>query len=379
MPSYQLTLLPQRGDEPKFPRQALFSFLVNVAHLNTYVNGSETNYSMLVHTSGKKADHKTDWGVMQEALAALEDHSSARFAKYTESIWNLARNRYPDADPNALTGYVIKNISRNSIIILNSDRDFQKNGEAATHPSSLFTIVIGGNIVSRGVTFNNLLSMFFTRDVQHKIQQDTYIQRARMFGSRGDYLSHFELTIPSQLYADWQRCFFFHKLSLEAIVEGSGSPVWLGDARISAVASSSIDRSTVDLNRGEMSFPLFDFDPRMDEIAGATHSNADKIEALAGAIGERGFPPYLKRFILRTAPSLTQDLGIHSSSSIDNYKDDPDTDKAKIQRKKGFFGKSQRMSHPNATHHLKIFRNDAGKARLFYKYEGSVQFIQNQR
>ena len=60
-----------------------------------------------------------------------------------------------------------------------------------------------GNIVSRGVTFPNLLSMFFTRDVKHRLQQDTYIQRARMFGARGKYLKHFELTIPSQLYTDW--------------------------------------------------------------------------------------------------------------------------------------------------------------------------------
>ena len=72
-----------------------------------------------------------------------------------------------------------------------------------------------GNIVSRGVTFNNLLSMFFTRDVKHKLQQDIYIQRDRMFESRGNYLKYFELTIPKHLYLDWQRCFIFHRLSLE--------------------------------------------------------------------------------------------------------------------------------------------------------------------
>jgi hypothetical protein len=82
-------------------------------------------------------------------------------------IWTLAKDRYPDADTDKLTSYVVENVSRNAIIILNSDRDFARNGTAATKPSSLFTIVIGGNIVSRGVTFDNLLSMFFTRDVKH--------------------------------------------------------------------------------------------------------------------------------------------------------------------------------------------------------------------
>jgi len=97
---------------------------------------------------------------------------------------------------------------------MNSERDKNVDFKAATNPSALFTIVIGGNIVSRGVTFDNLLSMFFTRDSKHKIQQDTYIQRARMFGSRKAHIHYFELTIPDQLYADWHRCFVFHRLAL---------------------------------------------------------------------------------------------------------------------------------------------------------------------
>jgi len=185
---FQLTLLPDKGDDPKFARAALFRFLVNVAYLNEYNNESEENYSILIHTSGKKVDHKTDWGTMQEALSALIDQSSKKFQTYVRDIWSIAHDRYAEADPDLLTAYVINNISRNSVIILNSDSDFRQNGASATSPTSLFTIVIGGNIVSRGVTFDNLLSMFFTRDVKHKIQQDTYIQRARMFGSRGKSL-----------------------------------------------------------------------------------------------------------------------------------------------------------------------------------------------
>lgn len=123
--------------------------------------------------------------------------------------------------------------------------------------------------------------MFFTRDVKHKIQQDTYIQRARMFGAREKYLNFFELTIPNQLYLDWHRCFVFHKLALEAIKEGMGSPVWLSDARIAAVASASIDRSTVDLDKGEMAFRIFQFDNRLDELVAADNSTAEKLEELS--------------------------------------------------------------------------------------------------
>ncbi len=174
-----------------------------------------------------------------------------KYPQYVREVWDIAAKRYSGTDPNSLTEYILENISRYSIFILNSDRDFIQHGTSATNPSSLFTVIIGGNIVSRGVTFENLLSMFFTRDVKQKMQQDTYIQRARMFSSRGGYLRFFELTIPRSLLRDWNWCFVFHRLALEAIGR-SMSSVWLSDDRIAAVASSSIDRSTVDQSRFDL-------------------------------------------------------------------------------------------------------------------------------
>ena len=39
----------------------------------------------------------------------------------------------------------------------------------------------------------------------------------------------------------------------------------------------------------------------------------------------------------------------------------------------------ERARFPNALHHIKVFYNDQGKARFFYKYEGSIQFVKNTR
>lgn len=373
---FRLTLLPAKGDDPKYARSALFSFLVNVAYLNLFNNGgTEVNYSMLIHTSGKKVDHKTDWGTVQEALSSLNDTGSKNYDRYIQDIWLIARDRYPDADPDDLTQYVRANIARNAVIMLNSDPDFVQNGAAATNPSSLFTIIIGGNIVSRGVTFENLLSMFFTRDVKHKIQQDTYIQRARMFGSRGKYLNFFELTIPEALYADWHRCFVFHRLSLASITSGKGSPVWLSDSRIAAVANSSIDRSTVDIDRGEMAFALFSFDPVMDEIASSSADAIAKMDALRALIGDDGFPSYLREFILSMSDDADADISIQKSSSV--YPGMTDEEKATITRSKGMIGASQVAS--GAKHVLKIFTNADGMARLFYKFSGSIEFTKNMK
>ena len=200
-----------------------------------------------------------------------------------------------------------------------------------------------------------------------------------MFGSRGPYLRFFELSIPRRLYADWHRCFVFHRLALEAIKEGMGSPVWLSDTRIAAVASSSIDKSTVDLDKGEMAFRLFDFTSELDTIVASSLSNSEKLDRLGEVLGGAAFPSYLKRYIMRTSSSLEQSLAIHGSSSIEGYGNDPGINKEAIERKKGFFGKSQMepTRYPNAIHHLKVFRNESGKARLFYKFDGSIQFIKN--
>jgi hypothetical protein len=379
---YRLTLLPQNYDAPKFARSAFFSFLLNVAHLNTRPREDEQNYSMLIHTSGKRVDHKADWYIFDKTIAGLIDRTKPQFVKYAEEIWKLAETRYGAIKADMLTRYIVDNISRYAIFILNSDRDFVQNGISATNPSSLFTIIIGGNIVSRGVTFENLLSMFFTRDVKHRMQQDTYIQRARMFGSRGKYLEAFELTIPDQLYADWNRCFVFHRLALAAIHRNLGSPVWLSDNRIAAVASSSIDRSTVDVNKGEMAFRLFEFDAEYDEIANSRKGILAKLDALLALLGREAFPEYLREFVVRTSPNPEHAIAVHASSSIAGYSGaESGLDKVKIERRRGFMGTNQmeKSKFPNAVHHPKVFTNEHGKGRLFYKYEGSIQFVKNTR
>ncbi|PNQ96228.1 DNA helicase (plasmid) [Azospirillum argentinense] len=373
---FRLTLLKEKGDDPKFARAALFSFMVNVAYLNIFNNKTETNYSMLIHTSGNKVDHKADWDAVQEALSALTDRGSAKFGRYVRDIWTTAHDRYSDVDPDTVTTYIVDNASRNAVILLNSDSDFRQNGLSATNPSSLFTVVIGGNIVSRGVTFDNLLSMFFTRDVKHKIQQDTYIQRARMFGARGKYLKFFELTIPESLYKDWNRCFVFHRLSLASIKAGKGSPVWLSDSRIAAVASASIDKSTVDIDRGEMAFALFRFDPKMDALVGSKISTRKKLEELALMIGDDGFPEYLRRFIVRMSRNIENDVSIQKSAAV--YPRMNDKEKAAISRTKGMMGASQ-TSGDKSKHSLKIFTNDDGMGRMYYKYSGSIEFAKNMK
>jgi hypothetical protein len=374
-PIYRLTLLDQAGSI-NAAENALVRFLVTSAYLNVHVNGSEKNYSMLVHTSGKTQDHETDRVAIENSIHTLIDNDSDEFDDLVRKVHGTAVILYPK-NADAITSFIVENASRTTLTVINSERDRAAAGENATEPSSPFSIIIGGNIISRGVTFQNLLSMFFTRNVRHKLQQDTYIQRARMFGARGEYLKHFELTIPAQLYADWHRCFVFHKLAL-ATVKEIGSPVWIGDKRIAVVAGSSIDKATVALDRGEMSFGIFDFHEGLDEIILKDQENTKTLIKLQRLIGVKALPKFLIDFIGTISTVEIGSLAIHTSSSIEGYKS---ADKSNISRSKGFIGTNQLefAKFPAAMHHVKILHNGEGKAKLFYKYNGSLHFVKNHR
>jgi hypothetical protein len=99
---YRLTLLDHTPD-PHAARDALVRFLITVAYLNVHVNGSEQNYTMLVHTSGKKEDHASDRATIEQAVQALSDPSNAEFASLIELLHAAAQKLYSEVDPDHLT------------------------------------------------------------------------------------------------------------------------------------------------------------------------------------------------------------------------------------------------------------------------------------
>lgn len=369
-----------QGGSPIEAEEALVRFLVTVAYLNTTQPPPEKNYTMLVHTSGSRDAHEADRVQIEKTVKVLLDPDSVGFEDLAAKIFAAAIELYPKANHQALTEYVVENASTARWIVLNSMRDRKAAGDNPTVPTSPFTIIIGGNIVSRGVTFPNLLSMFFTRNVKSKLQQDTYIQRARMFGSRSD-LEHFELTIPSQLFADWQKCFVYHRLSLASIESQLGVPVWIGDSRVAVASNSSIDKKSVTLDKGEISYSQFKFKASLDQLVEANPTAITTLKEMRGIVGEQGLPSYLIEFIESSLTTMPGTFVAHASSSVEGYKAGG-VDKEAITRKRGFLGSNQLelSKYPNAVHHVKILRNGKGNARVFYKCTvGGTQFMQNKK
>ena len=254
---YQLRKLPDDGDNPRHLTDAILRFLARVAFLNLEAKGAGqdiSNYSMLIHTAGIKNDHLKDEKTVRHFLFQLSSDEEDKASR--ERLWTRAQtivNESIDLSKSAVSSITIlkdmyDNIRKTDVVVINSDND-RINFERALNPQALFTFAIGGNIVSRGLTFNNLLTFFFSRTVKGKMQQNTYIQRARMFGNR-PYSKHFELCVPKQLFETWASCFEQHELSL--ISAKAGNYVHIQSKSTSAADRASIDeRYVLDEGSGE--------------------------------------------------------------------------------------------------------------------------------
>jgi len=286
----------------------------------------------------------------------------------------IATDKYGIERADDIVKFVLFNIRRKVTEVLNAESKSRKKVFLnLTNPPALFTVVIGGNIISRGITFNNLIGMFFTRDVKHKMQQDTYIQRARMFGNRGKYLKYFELRIPGQLYLDWHRCFVYHQLSLEAIKADKKAPVWISDSRVQPVAAGSIDKRSVVIDAGEMYFAKFTLTEDLAKLIKDTHlSEIDRLQKIYDNYGEKVLPAYVMSFI--QINSYPGNITIHAIRTVGKDASYHDT----LYRPRGVMGGTDYIGkYPNALHHFMIITNTRNEARMAYRYACKVQFLRN--
>jgi hypothetical protein len=373
------TFTADHGNDRVELQTAILHFLCGVAE--QHASGNEENFTMLVHTSGKKEEHSEDTKIIQDTINVLSDGKHPRFKTMVSKLEGIAKSY---GEPKQLVVFILKNISRHQIVEINS-KGTSGNVADIANPTSLFSFGAGGNIISRGVTFDNLLSMYFTRAVKGKLSQDTYIQRARMFGARNKYKAAFQLWIPSGLMSSWSKCFEFHKLALQALRSGTGAPVWLADHKTTPTSSNSIDKSSVDFEGGEMSFALFKFDPEIHGKLMERNGRTDKemLFALRKVFSEKELPSYLIEYLMQNNVSTGSSVSFHKASSFGRAGSKYSAEeKQLVRRKKGLFANNEfaRSERPTARHHIKIFHNNSNQARVFYKINGgSIRFMQNRR
>lgn len=364
------------GSDRSMLEEAILHFLCGVAKWN--LSEKPQNFSMLVHTSGKKQEHTNDIEIIKNTLNKLSDRDHPEIQAILSRVATIAEGYSPD-DPYALVEFIIRHIDRHTVVEINSKTQHRLIQNVAK-PASLFTFGAGGNIISRGVTFDNLLSMYFTRTVKGKFAQDTYIQRARMFGSRDTYKEYFQLWIPEDLMKNWSSCFTLHRLAIEALRSNPKEPVWLSGHNTTPTAYNSIDRSTVDFLAGEMSFALFRYTDEHEVLMNREgQTDVQMLESLRNKFSPAEFPQYLYEYLKEDIAQNHAVISFHNpgqfGTSRSHYTDE---EISSIRRKKGIFSQHDlaRDGNPKARRHLKIYYNKEGYARLVYKINGeTIKFI----
>lgn len=389
--NYQLVKLPDDTDDPKLLRHAVFRFLIRVAILNAPKNAELTAYSMLVHTAGKTDDHVKDHSDINRILKILRDQTSSKFKQYGNELLRIAQklvsDHNADSSPTDLVVFVLQNIGRSQVLTINHKND-GNNVKRAGNPQSLFTFAIGGNIVSRGLTFENLLTFYFSRTVRGRLQQNTYIQRARMFGNR-PYSEHFELCVPESLLQDWATVFQDHEISLR--LARSGAYQHIQSARTAVVDSGAIDQKNVTMERSERAVgEIFDLTSELEqEILG--HDQTKPIEFVESLLSRNlidatHFPPSLITYLREVADKNEGDVLIvlrskgdqHFIQNIERY--EKDGDPVTITRSRGGIVHAmlnKRKEYSENRHFILPIRNNNGQARFMYKSNIGQTILQN--
>lgn len=174
-------------------RQALFSFLVGAA-VRT-VRGSKAWHSMLVHTSNLRLDHAGLYNAIRNLIKLWQDTAKLPDTDpAARELWDLAQRAYEDLRGTvqnppawAQTQEALRDdIWLTEVWMVNS---LPLGRDPISMPFRLRNnILVGGNMLGRGVTLEGLAVTYITREAQHETNADTLEQRARWFGYKVPYL-----------------------------------------------------------------------------------------------------------------------------------------------------------------------------------------------
>ncbi|MFV0363832.1 MAG: Z1 domain-containing protein, partial [Suipraeoptans sp.] len=173
---------------------ALSVFFVGGA-LRRY-RGDIKNHAMLIHPSQKKYDQQqvldkvirvmNDWvDISRNIENGIDDIAYKQFhQQIKKGCISLQKDGVLLPSFEELQPYVIKCIlDWSPPLLCNSDEDASVN---SAHYK--FNIVLGGNMVERGITIKGLAVTYITRRAKGKANVDNTEQRARWFGYKRDYL-----------------------------------------------------------------------------------------------------------------------------------------------------------------------------------------------
>ncbi|RXY96823.1 hypothetical protein D8X55_02185 [Malacoplasma penetrans] len=197
----------QEGILTKSVLNAFYYFQIASAILK--IEGISEYSEMIVHNDLKKINHKNLLNSIENKTnnlkeyckknnkEALESHFFELKSVYNKNYFNesiLDKYKFND-----LKDVIKKVIIDTQVILFNSDAKDFSNKEHMFH-----RIYIGGNLMQRGITFDYLITTFFTRWPKKGGNMDTTLQRARWFGYREKYLFVCKIFMPDSAQKEFR-------------------------------------------------------------------------------------------------------------------------------------------------------------------------------
>ena len=187
-------------------QRALAFFLVAAGAQNILDLGSRSmGQNFLCHTSQKTADHAHLASLIRGYLNRLSDDldadktDSETLVRLQWGYEELCRTLPNPPAFEAIVERVKKRLPRREVPVVNSANSPVEFGRQ-------LNFIVGGNILGRGLTIDNLLVTYYLRRAKVS-QMDTVLQHARMFGYRQALMPYTRVFLPDSLAA---RFHFIH-------------------------------------------------------------------------------------------------------------------------------------------------------------------------
>jgi hypothetical protein len=159
--------------------------------------------NFLCHTSQKRMEHDKVSGLIRAYLDTVGDELRKPDLRgevavhFSKAHGELARTVSSLPDLNEILVDLRQRLPRRQVIVVNSDG-------ANAEFSRGMNFIVGGNILGRGLTIDNLLVTYYLRRAKVS-QMDTMLQHARMFGYRRAIMPYTRVFLPERLALRFHR------------------------------------------------------------------------------------------------------------------------------------------------------------------------------
>lgn len=177
---------------------------------------SGKGFKHLSHTSHRIGDHELVANYisshLNEIRTSVRESEGGLEAYFTEAYSELQRSLNPCPPLRELVVTASAALRQTEVLRINSKEDVLDYGPR-------LNFIVGGNILGRGLTIDDLLVTYYIREAKTS-QMDTVWQHARMFGYRKDYLDYIRIYLPHALGIRFKQLHETDDLLREVLADG---------------------------------------------------------------------------------------------------------------------------------------------------------------